>query len=94
MGNNSQAQREAKTNGRQHLIFLPFIHETTQRIGSICKKYNLQPVYNTRNTLKEKIMKVKSTHTNKIKEDIYRIPCSEVYVGEKGWLLKVRIVEH
>ena len=82
---------------KRELCYLPYVRGFSERIGGICKKFGLQPVYQQKRTLRRMLTKVKGPQKNKDKGVVYKIPCgecSEVYTGETGRPLKTRIVEH
>ena len=80
------------------IISLPYIKRTTERLGKICLKHGLIPVFRYSDTLREIISHPKkNVHKYRNKGVIYRIPCKdcrEVYIGETGRPLSVRITEH
>ena len=95
-----QQDREERRAGqprRNTPCFLPYVKGTSERIGKICRKYGLQPVFHQRNSLRSILTRVKDPQKTKDKGVVYRIPCgecSEVYIGETGRPLKMRIGEH
>ena len=77
--------------------FLPYVKGTSEKVGKICQKFGLYPVFQQHNTLRSLLTRVKDPQKNKDKGIVYRIPCrdcSEVYIGETGRPSKTRITEH
>ena len=77
-------ERAASQPRRNTPCFLPYVKGTSERVGKICQKFGLYPVFQQHNTLRIISMRVKDPQKNKDKGVVYRIPfgcCSEVYVG-------------
>ena len=69
----------------------------SEKWGRICKKWGVQTVFNKTRTLRNMLTKIKGTYKNKDKGVVYQIPCgdcNQVYIGESGRPLHVRIKEH
>ena len=90
-------ERDAGQPRRNTPCFLPYVNGTSEKVGKICQKFELHPVFQQHNTLRSILMRVKDPQKNKDKGIVYKIPCgdcSEVYIGETGRPLKTRITEH
>ena len=57
--------RRAEQPRRNTPCFLPYVKVTSERIGKICRKYGLQPVFHQRNTLRNILMRVKDPQKTK-----------------------------
>ena len=94
---NPQETRPAGQPRRNTPCFLPYVKGTSEKIGKICAKFGLHPVFRQHNTLRSILTRVKDPQKHKDKGVVYRIPCgecSEVYIEETGRPLKMRITEH
>ena len=103
--NNNQENEDTQEQGegireptrKNNLCVIPFVKGTSEKLGRICRKHGLLPVYTQKSTLRRTLTKVKTKQKNRDKGVVYRIPCEEyskVYIGETGRPLKMRIAEH
>ena len=82
---------------RKTLCVLPYVKGTSDKLGNICRKVGVHPVFQQRRTLRSLLTRVKGPQKHVDKGVVYQIPCAqcdEVYVGETGRPLKTRITEH
>lgn len=79
---------------QKDIFMIPFVTGTSGKLGSICREYGLQPVFQQSNNIRLLLMRVKEPHKHVNKGIIYRILPSSVRrcaQGETGRPLKVRI---
>ena len=76
-------------------MFLPYIKNTTDRIGKLLEKYNIKPIKPTKK-IQECLRSAKDTSDPLATPGVYRIPCScgSVYIGTTKRSIKTRITEH
>ena len=64
----------------------------------MCYKLGIQAVFKSGNTLRQSLMRVKSRRRDEQKKGVvYEVPCggcNQVYIGETGRSLEVRLKEH
>ena len=95
-----EEQEETQRGGetvRKTLCVLPYVKGTSDKLGNICRKVGVHPVFQQRRTLRSLLTRVKGPQKHVDKGVVYQIPCAqcdEVYVGETGRPLKTRITEH
>ena len=73
---------------------LPYVKGTSDKLGNICRKAGVQPVFQQKTTLRSMLTRVKGPQKHVV---VYQVPCAqcnEVYIGETGRPLKTRISEH
>ena len=78
-------------------VCLPYVKGLAERIQKVCSPYDIRTVFLSGSTLQRYLFRVKPlTEFNMIKNCVYSILCScgEIYKGETGRLLKVRLEEH
>ena len=78
-------------------VCLPYVQRLAERIQKICSPYDIRTVFTSGSTLRRYLFRVKPpTEFNMIKNCVYSIPCScgEIYKGETGHPLKVRLEDH
>ena len=79
------------------MCVLPYVKGTPDKLGKICRKVEVHPVFQQKRTLRSLLTRVKGPQKHVDKGVVYQIPCAqcdEVYVGETGRPLKTRITEH
>ena len=89
--------QQAEEPERKTLCVLPYVRGTSDKLGNVCKKLGVQPVFQQRRTLRSLLTRVKGPQKHVDKGVVYQIPCAqcdEVYIGETGRPLKTRITEH
>ena len=76
--------------------FLPYIKNTTERIGHILKKHNITTTYKPTRKIKEILRSAKDSRDPLCTAGIYRIPCDcgQVYIGTTERTAKTRVQEH
>ena len=69
-------------------LFLPYVKRVSEKIKRLCHPLGVRAIFKSQNTLRQMLMKVKSTRpAEQRKGVIYEVPCADydsVYVGEKG----------
>ena len=88
---------EEPTSRRKILCVLPYVKGTSDKLGDICRKAGVHPVFQQKATLRSMLTRVKGPQKHVDKGVVYQIPCAqcdEVYIGETGRPLKTRISEH
>ena len=88
---------EDPTSRRKTLCMLPYVKGTSDKLGDICRRAGLHPVFQQKTTLRSILTRVKGPQKHVDKGVVYQIPCAqcnEVYIGETGRPLKTRISEH
>ena len=97
MQQGEETATEEPTPGRKTLCVLPYVRGTSDKLGEICRKLGVHPVFQQRRTLRGFLTRVKRPQQHVDKGMVYQIPCTqcnEVYIGETGRPLKTRISEH
>lgn len=91
-------EAEDTPTGKPASLFLPYIQGLSEKIQTACRKIGVRTVFKSRETLRQRLMKVKTRVPDvKKKEIVYKIPCRDcdaVYIGETGRSLQKRITEH
>ena len=78
-------------------VCLPYVKGQAERIQNICSPYDIRTALTSGSTLRRYLFRVKPpTEFNMTKNCVYSIPCScgNIYKGETGRPLKVRLEEH
>ena len=77
-------------------IVLPYIPRLSEKIKRIGNKYNIRVVFNSKETIKSKLVNFKPKSKKSPKEIIYNIPCEcgKSYIGETGRTVEIRLKEH
>ena len=89
--------QQAEEPERKTLCVLPYVRGTSDKLGNVCWKLGVQPVFQQRRTLRSLLTRVKGPQKHVDKGVVYQIPCAqcdEVYIRETGRPLKTRITEH
>ncbi|XP_018309177.1 uncharacterized protein [Mycetomoellerius zeteki] len=78
------------------LAFLPFVKGTTDRIGRILNKHNIQTIFKPPKKIGQILKNPKDQRPPLSSAGVYKIPCScgQVYIGETGRMVNLRIKEH
>lgn len=95
--NNNRQRNDTETNSDQCTMCIPYVPGISEKIGRICKDYNIRTVYQSSNTLGKKLSKVRPRQEKwKRKNVIYQIPCEcgQSYIGETLRPLETRLAEH
>ena len=74
---------EVPTSRRKTLCVLPFVKGTSDKLGDICRRAGLHPVFQQKATLRSMLMRVKGPKKHVDKGVVYQIPCAqcnEVYI--------------
>ena len=83
---------------RKKRLFIPYIKGVSEKIERVCHPLGVKVVCKSQNTLRQMLMKVKSTRPDEQKKSVvYEVPCADcncVYVGEMGRSLEIRLKEH
>ena len=91
-------EAEDTPTGKPASLFLPYIQGLSEKIQTACRKIGVRTIFKSRETLRQRLMKVKTRVPDvKKKEIVYKIPCREcdaVYIGETRRSLQKRITEH
>jgi len=72
---------------RKTLCILPYVKRTSDKIADICRKAEVQPVFQQKTTLRGLLTRVKGPQKHMDKGVVYQIPCAqcdEVYISETG----------
>ncbi|XP_062837651.1 uncharacterized protein LOC134299269 [Anolis carolinensis] len=77
-------------------VFLPYIKGTTDRIGKLMKKHNLQTIYRPTKKIQQMLRSAKDKRDPLSSAGVYRIPCScgQVYIGTTKRSAQTRVKEH
>ena len=78
-------------------MVLPYVKGLSEKIRRLASKHNIRTAFKSSTTLRNVLTKVKPANVRTdTKECIYKIPCEcgNVYIGETGRPLSVRINEH
>ena len=78
------------------LTILPYVKGTTDRIGRILNKHNIRTIYKPPKKIGQILKNPKDPRPPLSSAGVYRIPCScgQVYIGETGRMVNLRIKEH
>ncbi|XP_018311528.1 uncharacterized protein [Mycetomoellerius zeteki] len=78
------------------LAFLPFVKGTTDRIGRILNKHNIRTIFKPPKKIGQILKNPKDQRPPLSSAGVYKIPCScgQVYIGETGRMVNLRIKEH
>jgi hypothetical protein len=77
--------RRAEQPRRNTPCFLPYVKGTSERVGEICRKYGLQPVFHQRNSLRSILTRVKDPQKPRT-----RGLCTDYHVGNAVKYLKYK----
>jgi len=79
-----------------HIVKLPFIKGSTNKIAHILKKHKVLATFNPLNTIRSSLRSIKDLVNRKDMKGVYSIPCScgIPYIGEMGRSINIRIHEH
>nr|XP_060617816.1 uncharacterized protein LOC132767173 [Anolis sagrei ordinatus] len=77
-------------------VFLPYIKGTTDRIGKLMRKHNIQTIYKPTKKIQQMLRSAKDKRDPLTSSGVYRIPCScgQVYIGTTKRSAQTRIKEH
>nr|XP_060632240.1 uncharacterized protein LOC132775540 [Anolis sagrei ordinatus] len=77
-------------------VFLPYIKGTTDRIGKLMRKHNIQTIYKPTKKIQQMLRSAKDKRDPLTCAGVYRIPCScgQVYIGTTKRSAQTRIKEH
>jgi len=80
--------------GKRTFFILPYIKGTTNRIGKILNKYNIQTVFKPPKKI-EQILRNPRDQRPLNSAGVYKIPCScgKVYIGETERMVNIRMTE-
>ena len=95
-GNRRRRNKEGEPE-RKTLCVLLHLRGTSDKLGNICKKLGVHPVFQQRRNLRSLLTRVKGSQKHVDKGVVYQIPCAQcdkVYIGETGRPLKTRITKH
>jgi len=75
---------------------LPYIKGTTDCIGRILNKYNIQTVFKPLKKIGQILRNPKDQRLPLSSAGVYKIPCSygKVYIGETERMVNIRMKEH
>ena len=88
-GNNDRQEGATK-------VLLPYIQGTIDKIAKVLKKKQIRTFFCPPTSLRDILDKEKDSVDPKLRKGIYSMPCScgEVYIGETGRSIKLRLKEH
>lgn len=93
-----QVVQEAPEEEQKKRLFMPYIKGVSEKIERICHPLGVKVICKSQHTLRQTLMKVKSTRPDDRKKGVvYEVPCADcncVYVGETGRSLEMRLKEH
>lgn len=77
-------------------VFLPYIHEVTDKIAKILRKKNIITQFSAPGTIRQGMRSVKDIIDRHQLKRVYKIICScgKSYIGETGRSLQTRLKEH
>nr|XP_060615668.1 uncharacterized protein LOC132765391 [Anolis sagrei ordinatus] len=77
-------------------VFLPYIKGTTDRIGKLMRKHNIQTICKPTKKIQQMLRSAKDKRDPLTSAGVYRIPCScgQVYIGTTKRSAQTRIKEH
>ena len=80
---------------KEKIVIMPYVQNTTDRIGKLLRKHNIKPVFKPLKTIKDTIPSTKDKVPLET-EGVYKITCGcgKHYVGQTGRQIKTRIKEH
>ena len=83
-------------NVNESIVVLPYIQGTTDRVEKILRKNKINIDFSLPNSLRNMLDKAKDPIDPKHKKCVYVITCScgNVYIGEIGGSIQVRLKEH
>ena len=92
------ADTTQQTPERPRTLFLPYVQGVSERIERVCRGLNDRPVFKSRGTLRQLLVRVKAPRPEVERNNVmYEVPCmncESVYVGETGRCVRKRIMEH
>jgi len=93
---NPNTQPSQDEMGKRIFSILPYIKETTDRIGRILNKYNIQTVFNPPSKIGQILRNSKNQRPPFSSAGVYKIPysCGKVYIGETRRMVNIRMKEH
>ena len=94
---NNEMEDQSPDDNKPPVCILPSIKGISEKIGRICRRGGVKVAFRGTDTLRSSLTKVKGTHKNSIKGDVYQIPCTDcdhVYIGETGQPFHLRLKEH
>ena len=93
MGNN---QLETEKDDTKGFTVIPYVKDTSERIGRVLKKHNILTVFKLLKNLGQVVRSVKDEVDPKDREGVYRIncECEKVYIGQTRRSIKERFSEH
>ena len=101
-GNTKKEKKDPKKKDqekqRQKLITLPYVEGLSETAARIFKKYHISCAFKPGNTIRQQLFKLKDkADPMKMSDAIYQIECKDceqMYIGETGRPLQIRIAEH
>jgi len=92
---NTQPSQD-ETSKRRTFFILPYTKRTTDHIGKMMNKYNIQTVFKSPKKIGQILKNPKDQRFPLSSAEVYKISCSceKVYIEETGKMINIRIKKH
>ena len=91
-----QTRQSLTYNQKGSYPFFPYVKGTIDRIGRILNKYNIRTIFKPSKKIGQILRNPKDQRLSLSSAGVYKILCScgQVYIGEIGRMVNLRIKEH